>query len=208
MISAIIGLGNIGKKYEGTRHNLGFELLNLVAGKWGLKASPTDGDYYQAEKEWEGHQIRLIWPTTYMNNSGLAVSQVLEKYQLSPNDLLICYDDFNISLGTIRIRTGGSNGGHNGMESIIYNLGTEEVPRLRMGVGPIPAGIDPISFVLNRFYSNESEIVNKMLVNAGEAVLYSINNSAAKAMSLYNRSAELSANDNPAPDDTQNSGAV
>ena len=208
MISTIIGLGNIGKKYEGTRHNLGFELLNLAAEKWGLKASPADGDYYLAEKELEGRIIRLVWPTTYMNNSGLAVAQVLGKYQLSPNELLVCYDDFNISLGTLRIRLRGSDGGHNGIESIIYHIGTEEVPRLRMGVGPIPAEIDPISFVLNRFPDNEMDIVNKMLVNAGGAVLYSLNNSAEKAMSLYNRSVETPANVDPAPDDAQDSGAV
>jgi PTH1 family peptidyl-tRNA hydrolase len=208
MISTIIGLGNIGKKYERTRHNLGFDLLNLIAAKFGVKAGPADGDYYLAEMESEGRTIRLVWPTTYMNNSGRAVAQVLERYQLSPDGLLICYDDFNIPLGTIRIRPGGSHGGHNGLESIIYHIGTDEVPRLRMGVGPIPVGIDPINFVLSRFSDNEIDIVNKMLDIGRDSVLYLLNNSVEKAMSLYNRSVETPANVDPAPDKAQDSGAV
>jgi PTH1 family peptidyl-tRNA hydrolase len=193
MLSTIIGLGNIGGKYKNTRHNLGFDLLNLLAEKWGVKPEPGSGNYYIAEKEFGGRLIRLVWPTTYMNNSGLAVMQVIEKYQLSSNDLLVIYDDFNLPLGRLRIRTGGSDGGHNGMASIIYQLGTEEILRLRMGIGAIPEGIDPIVYVLSDFAENELEIKKKMLVNGVEAVLYLLSNGAAKAMSIYNM--------NPAPEE-------
>ncbi len=190
-ISTIIGLGNIGKKYVGTRHNLGFELIDILAGKWGIKPSPGQGNYYWAEKEKETGLIRLIWPTTYMNNSGLAVAQVMEHFQLSTNELLVVFDDFNLPLGKVRIRVGGSDGGHNGMASIIENIGTDEIIRLRMGVGPLPIEGDPVVFVLTPFKESEMEIRNKMLGKAVEAVLYLLDNNAEKAMSIYN----------PAPED-------
>jgi PTH1 family peptidyl-tRNA hydrolase len=212
-ISLIIGLGNIGRKYENTRHNLGFELLNLFAKAWGVEPRPGKGGYYFAEKTIEERVFRLIWPTTYMNNSGLAVTQSLEHFannRLSVNDLLILYDDFNLPLGKIRIRTSGADGGHNGMASVIYHLGTQGILRLRMGVGPIPLGIDPIAFVLGQFSLEELEIKNKMLEKAYEAVLYLLTNDAEKAMSLYNQSGDdQTEKNNPAPDETKNqSGAV
>lgn len=193
MPSIIIGLGNIGRKYRGTRHNLGFELLDAIAAQWNLKAVPGDGDYYIVEKELEGKLIRLVWPTTYMNNSGKAAEQVLQKFLLTPRDLLVVYDDLNLPLGRLRIRSEGSDGGHNGMADIIYHLGTEEIARLRLGIGPLPPGVDTVSFVLNPFADNELEIKKKMLEKAGEAVLYLLKFDIAKAMSIYN----------PAPDEAQ-----
>ncbi|MCX6830446.1 MAG: aminoacyl-tRNA hydrolase, partial [candidate division Zixibacteria bacterium] len=172
MVSLIIGLGNIGEEYFHTRHNLGFDLLAILCEKWQIRPGLGSGDYFIAEKEIETGLIRLVWPTTFMNNSGLAVAQVMEKFELSPNDLLIIYDDFNIPLGRLRIRLGGSDGGHNGMASIISHLGTEDILRLRMGIGPVPEGIDPMTLVLSRFREEELEIRNKMLVKAGESVLY------------------------------------
>ncbi len=193
MPSIIIGLGNIGRKYRGTRHNLGFELLDAIAAQWNLKAVPGDGDYYIVEKELEGKLIRLVWPTTYMNNSGKAAEQVLQKFLLTPRDLLVVYDDLNLPLGRLRIRSEGSDGGHNGMADIIYHLGTEEIARLRLGIGPLPPGVDTVSFVLNPFANNELEIKKKMLEKAGEAILYLLKFDIAKAMSIYN----------PAPDEAQ-----
>jgi len=200
MVSLIIGLGNIGEEYFHTRHNLGFDLLAILCEKWQIRPGLGSGDYFIAEKEIETGLIRLVWPTTFMNNSGLAVAQVMEKFELSPNDLLIIYDDFNIPLGRLRIRLGGSDGGHNGMASIISHLGTEDILRLRMGIGPVPEGIDPMTFVLSRFREEELEIRNKMLVKAGESVLYLLAHGTEKAMSIFNQ--------NPAPDDPKKSGAV
>ncbi len=194
-ISTFIGLGNIGDKYAQTRHNLGFEVLNLLAQKLNIKPSSGDGDYYIAEKEIDGDIIRLIWPTTYMNNSGLAVKQILDKYELKSEEIMILCDDINLPLGKIRIRSNGSDGGHNGLGSIIYHLETNKFPRLRMGVGPIPENIDQIEFVLGRFSDNEAEIVRKMLAKSGEAVLYLLKNRLEKAKSEYNI--------NPASDTTQ-----
>ncbi len=195
MISTFIGLGNIGDKYTGTRHNLGFELLNQLCRKWAIKPKAGSGNYYIAEYSFKGSSIRLIWPTTYMNNSGLAVKQILEKFDLSPENIIVLCDDINLPLGTIRIRTGGSDGGHNGLGSIIYSLETDKFPRLRMGVGPLPEKTDQIEFVLGQFGDKEQEIVKKMLVESGEAAVYLVKNRLEKAMREYNM--------NPAPDITQ-----
>jgi peptidyl-tRNA hydrolase, PTH1 family len=200
MVSLIIGLGNMGEKYSHTRHNLGFDLLAILCEKWQIRPQLGSGDYFFAEKNSEAGLIRLVWPTTFMNNSGLAVAQAMERFQLSPKDLLVIYDDFNIPLGRLRIRQGGSDGGHNGIASIISHLGTEDILRLRMGIGPVPAGTDPMTFVLSHFREDELEIRNKMLVKAGESVLYLLTHGTEKAMSIFNQ--------NPAPDDPKKSGAV
>jgi len=195
VISTFIGLGNIGSGYNGTRHNLGFEVLNQLCRKWDIKPQPGRGDYFIAEKTDMEAPIRLVWPTTFMNNSGLAVAQILEHFDLNPNLILILCDDINLELGKIRIRSGGSAGGHKGLESIIYHLGTDAFPRLRMGIGPLPDEIDQIEFVLGRFNQGEMEILKKMLVKSGEAVVYLLRNRPEEAMRIYNS--------NPASDLTQ-----
>jgi PTH1 family peptidyl-tRNA hydrolase len=204
---SIIGLGNIGKKYENTRHNLGFDVLNILAAKWGIEPVRGKGDYFFSEKDLNGVAVTLVWPATYMNNSGLAASQLLEENKdkgLTIKDLLIVYDDFELPLGKIRIRLKGSDGGHNGMASIIQHLGTEDIMRLKLGIGPIPSGTDPVLFVLSRFAPNELEIKNKMLDKGAEAILYLLNNNAEKAMSLYNQSQGNGIeNDNPAPEEKE-----
>jgi len=194
MISMVVGLGNVGIRYAETRHNLGFDLLSIINKKWGTRQlEERRGDYYVARKNCDWRSISLIWPTTYMNNSGVAVVQALAHSGLNVADILVVYDDFNIPLGNIRIRTQGSHGGHNGMESIITYLGTDEILRLRMGIGPIPENCDPIDFVLSRFNENEIEIRNKMLDKSVEAVLYLLKNRPEEAMTVYNV--------NPAPDE-------
>jgi peptidyl-tRNA hydrolase, PTH1 family len=192
MISLIVGLGNPGIKYAETRHNLGYDLLDKLSLKWKARQKAGLGDYYLAEKEIEGRIIRLVWPTTYMNASGNAVIQAMVAFNLKPSDILIAYDDFELPFGNLRIRLNGSAGSHNGMESVIAGLGTEEIVRLRMGTGPLPDDIDPIQFVLGRFSDQESEIKNKMLDKAAEAVLYLLTNRPEEAMNIYNV--------NPAPD--------
>jgi len=197
MIELVAGLGNIGPKYAETRHNLGFELLEIVADR--LKASKMipAGSFIYASAELKQKTIRLIWPVTYMNNSGLAVTEALERFELSPEQVLVAFDDFNLPMGKIRLRTSGSDGGHNGLESIIYHLQTENIPRLRMGIGPIPPDTDPVEFVLGRFSHEEVEIKKKMLEFAADSVLYSLTHRLEESMSLYNRT--------PAPDQDQDS---
>ncbi len=193
MISLIVGLGNPGIRYAETRHNLGFDLLDKLSLKWKVRQKAGLGDYYMAENEFDNRIIRLIWPTSYMNSSGNAVVQAMVAFNLTPADILIVYDDFELPLGHIRIRMKGSPGSHNGMESVIGSLGTEDILRLRMGTGPLPENIDPIQFVLGRFSDDEVEIKNKMLDKAAEAVLYLLTNRPEEAMSIYNS--------NPAPED-------
>ena len=192
MISLIIGLGNPGIKFAETRHNLGYDLLDKLSLEWKIRQKAGLGDYYLAEKEFDGRIVRLIWPTTYMNASGNAAIQAMVAFNLTPADMLVVYDDFELPLGNIRIRINGSHGNHNGMESVIVGLGTEEILRLRMGTGPMPEDIDPIQFVLGRFSDEEGKIKNKMLDKSGEAVLYLLRNRPEEAMNVYNN--------NPAPE--------
>jgi PTH1 family peptidyl-tRNA hydrolase len=128
-----------------------------------------------------------------MNNCGLSVMQSMVAYGLKLENILVIYDDYNIPLGTIRIRQQGSDGGHNGMESVINHLETEEILRLRMGIGPHPEGVDTTQFVLGRFTPEEVEKKEKMLEKAGEAVLYLLKSRPEEAMSIYNY--------NPAPEE-------
>ena len=193
VISMVIGLGNVGIRYAETRHNLGFDLLDMLSMKWKFMQKNGPGDFYVGEKEIEDRLVRFVWPTTYMNRSGVAVLQAMVGYNLTPAEILVAYDDSDLPFGKIRIRTRGSAGSHNGMESIIDHLQTEEIPRLRMGTGPVPEGIDRIDFVLTRFADSEAENKKKMLEKAGEAVLYLLKNRPEEAMTLYNQ--------DPAPDE-------
>ncbi len=186
MIQTIIGLGNIGKKYARTRHNLGFIVLNKISELWKIAPQPGPGNFYLAENKIEGDVVRLIWPTTYMNNSGLAVRQAVEAYKVMPGNVLVVYDDLDLPLGKIRLRQAGSGGSHNGMNSVIEHVGTEDIPRLRLAIGPMPSEVDPVSFVLGEFSPDEREIVEKMIGQAAEAVLYSLNHRLDEAMNKYN----------------------
>lgn len=193
MIKLIIGLGNVGKEYRDTRHNVGFEVINKIADGWEVKPKEGLGEFFVAEKEYDKEMVRLIWPTTYMNDSGLAVVQAMEIYRVRLEEVLIVFDDYYLPLGMLRIRKNGSDGGHNGMESVIYQLETEAILRLRVGTGPFPEGADSVEFVLNRFGTAEGEIKEKTVAKAAEAVLYLLNHRPEEAMNRYNR--------NPASED-------
>jgi PTH1 family peptidyl-tRNA hydrolase len=199
MISLVAGLGNVGPEYVGTRHNLGFEVIDLICRGWGGVVRKERGSYFWTERELENRTIKFIWPTTYMNDSGVAIEQALDDFGLKTDDILVVYDDFELPLGRLRIRTKGSGGSHKGMVSIIEHLGTEDILRLRLGTGPLPAETESEAFVLSRFLENEVETKQKMLEKSAEAVLYLLRNRPEEAMSLYNQ--------NPAPDERE-SGAV
>jgi PTH1 family peptidyl-tRNA hydrolase len=181
MLSIIVGLGNIGDAYKGTRHNVGFELLDRVARA--LKARPEpDREYYRHATG----PIRLVWPTTLMNRSGWAVDQVLFERETEPSEMLVVVDDFNLPLGALRFRRDGSDGGHNGLESIIESIGSQDFPRLRLGIGPAPDNLDKAEFVLGRFTEDELKEVDRMLATATDAVLFAIDHRLELAMSKYN----------------------
>ncbi len=149
----LIGLGNPGRRYKKTRHNIGFLLLDYIAEKFDIPFSTGKGDYYFGQGKIDGSPAMLVKPTTYMNNSGLVLNQLKEKFVDDIYKLLVIYDDFHLSFGTIRFRSRGSDAGHNGIKSIIYNLETDVFHRLKLGIGS--EFDDPIDFVLSKFDRNE-----------------------------------------------------
>ncbi|HEX2897224.1 MAG TPA: aminoacyl-tRNA hydrolase [candidate division Zixibacteria bacterium] len=186
MISLIVGLGNIGKRYISTRHNLGFEVVDLAIKTTKAKPLPSEFFYKSFGTTIENEKIDFAKPTTMMNGSGGAVIALLEKLELSPSEMLVVVDDFNIPLGSIRLRANGSDGGHNGLESIIMALGTEDFPRLRLGIGPVPDGEEVVDFVLGKFSKSEEKIAKKMIEMAAEAVIFAAGHRFEETMSKYN----------------------
>ncbi len=193
MISLAVGLGNIGERYAGTRHNVGFEALDLVASQLKARSLP-DADHYRIARIEKSRRIELerdltlAQPTTLMNRSGLAVAHLLESLGLEPTEMLIIVDDFNLPLGSLRFRPSGADGGHNGLASIAEHIGTEQFPRLRVGIGPLADIESHSEFVLSRFLAEELPSVKKMLAKAAEAVIFAFCHRFEEAMSKYNRS--------------------
>lgn len=187
MISAVLGLGNIGRKYAGTRHNVGFMVVEKLLTQYKPLKIERKADYDRAEITIDGSSIIVAEPTNYMNNSGYAATALLQDYALTPSDLLVVLDDFNLPLGGIRIRRGGSDGGHNGLESIIEQLETDQFPRIRLGIGQVPENESVVDYVLGAFERDDEEVVNEMISNAAGAVKTIIKDGIENAMMKYNR---------------------
>lgn len=189
----IVGLGNPGSKYEQTRHNIGFMVIDALARGWGISLS-ENRKFQGIFGEGVGphrQKIRLLKPLTYMNLSGQSIRAVTDWYKLPPESVLVIYDDMDLPLGRLRMRLSGSAGGHNGMKSTIAHLGTQAFPRLRLGIGapkhPSAQGDkDTVSHVLGQFSKAEQPIVTEITHLAIAAVELSLKESTAKAMSLYN----------------------
>ncbi len=191
MISLILGLGNVGNEYAGTRHNLGFEVLNRVAEALRAAPSTTNENYRIAQACLPERSIALAWPTTLVNRSGLAAGDLLARLQLRPEQMLVVVDDFNLPLGGLRFRARGSDGGHRGLASIIEHLTTDEFPRLRLGIGE-PGDKDRVrEYVLGPFEKNEVEQVKRMLAIAAQAVIFALDHRLEEAMSKYNSNPAL-----------------
>jgi peptidyl-tRNA hydrolase, PTH1 family len=181
----IVGLGNPGAKYDRTRHNVGFDLVDRLAQRWQI--AMTDQKKFQgiAGEGWAGRaKARLLKPQTFMNLSGQSVRALLDWYKLQPEEVLVLYDDLDLPLGKLRIRLSGSAGGHNGMKSIISHLGTSNFPRLRMGIGK--SKDETISHVLGKFMPEEAKVVTEVLDLAGDAVEMSLNVGVENAMNKFN----------------------
>lgn len=169
----IVGLGNPGSEYSGTRHNIGFSILDRVAARLNAQFTYSPGEYLIGRKKAAEKEVILVKPQSYMNNSGLAVSELLNKYGSTPQDLLVVADDFYLPLGKVRFRGSGSSGGHNGLASIIFSLQTDNFPRLRCGIGPeagMKIGYPASDFVLSTFDPPEREKAGKMAELAAEAI--------------------------------------
>ena len=171
--------------YATTRHNLGYGVVDQLAGTKSFAAGA--GSYYFCEIESESGPIVLLKPTTYMNRSGLAVAQLAEAQSLAPSQILVIADDFNLPLGRLRLRQGGSDGGHKGMASIIYHLNSDDFPRIRLGIGPVPDELPAEDFVLDKFTSNERAAADEMINRAAQAVMTWINKGFEEAAAQYNR---------------------
>ncbi len=153
----IFGIGNPGIRYEFTRHNAGFLLLDYFAQKNSLYFKETIGEYLEAPGKISDQNFVLIKPVTYVNNSGIAARQVFDKYNAAPEDFLVVSDDTNLKNYILRVRLSGGDGGHNGLSSIIYHLMTDQFPRIRIGIGSNPSDVSLSDYVLSEFSKNELE---------------------------------------------------
>jgi len=184
-VKLIIGLGNPGAEYARTRHNIGWLALDRVGSQCGIK--PTERRFGGLL----GHRgdLWLLKPLTYMNYSGKAVSAALAGLGVALQDCLVLVDDLNLPLGALRMRAGGSSGGHRGLDSIVRVLGTDGFPRLRMGIGPVAEGKEAREFVLSEFEEEELPAVEELVGRAAEAALCWKEDGIDAAMNAYNRAA-------------------
>jgi peptidyl-tRNA hydrolase, PTH1 family len=184
----IVGLGNPGIKYAQTRHNVGFDLLDVLAKRWqiGLSNSKQFQGIYGEGFGSNNTKIRLLKPQTFMNLSGQSVRATIDWFKLPPESVLVVYDDLDLPLGKIRLRLSGSAGGHNGMKSIISHLGTQNFPRVRIGIGKSAGEKDTISHVLGKFSTVETPIVGEVIYLVNDAIEMSLKQGMEKSMSLYN----------------------
>lgn len=182
----IVGLGNPGTRYRSTRHNLGFRCLDRMAMKWEIHSSDRRAKAVLGRGHHAGQEVVLAKPRTFMNNSGEGVVYLLARFGAQPSDLLIVYDDMELPLGRLRIRTSGSDGGHQGIRSIIAALKTQDFPRLRVGIGQPPPGHDPISHVLGRFSEEESTVIARAVKEVVAAVDCLLEEDIDVAMNRFN----------------------
>jgi len=183
---AVVGLGNPGRVYAETRHNVGFVFINKLARDWKVKLKKKYGAKI-ADVEREGEKVILAQPQTYMNQSGLAVRQILEAKGLAPEMLVVVYDDLDIPLGEIRIRKAGGPGTHKGMSSIVEEMKTTKFPRIRVGIGPLSFDQDATKFVLSPFSKTEKEFLERSLIKAQEALRMILAGEIEEAMNRYNQ---------------------
>lgn len=181
----IVGLGNPGKKYKNTRHNVGFMVLDALAYWRNKKFTKIDDKFWGCSLRFQNNQVFLMKPATYMNLSGHAVATGVTRYNIDNSNLLVICDDINLNLGTIRIRAKGSDGGQRGLRSIITSLATQDFPRLRIGIGNHFE--DAVKFVLSPFSKQEHEDLLSIVAIAGNAVEYFVLNDIEATMSRYNR---------------------
>jgi PTH1 family peptidyl-tRNA hydrolase len=182
----IVGLGNIGEKYCFTRHNAGFMVVDKLSIEKGFSFKEDKRLKCFIAKYKHGFEdVMVIKPTTFMNLSGDAVIAVMNYYKIDVSDVLIIYDDLSLELGKIRFRPNGSDGGHNGIKSVIKSVGTQGVARLKIGIGPQPP-VPSESFVLQNFYKDQLEKLKPVLKSSIEGVEYYLDNGMQKTQNLYN----------------------
>ncbi len=183
----IAGLGNPGRKYRGTRHNVGWEVIDRLARRWGIAVAEEDGWALVGRARVDGHRVLLAKPQTYVNVSGTAVADLRRRHRVSVQEIYVIVDDLDLPLGRIRLRAGGSHGGHNGLRSVIDALGSEEFPRLRIGIGRPPEGTDPADFVLTPVEAAERRVLDAAVDRAVDALETAVLEGSAAAMNRFNK---------------------
>ena len=181
----IVGLGNPGKKYENTRHNMGFLAVDLLAEKYGIKVNKLRFKALTGEGRIAGQKVLIMKPQTYMNLSGESVRQALEYYKEDSQNLIVIYDDIDIPTGSVRIRKKGSAGTHNGMRSILYQIQTEDFPRIRVGIGSGKKE-NLIDYVTGGVSSSEKTLLEESLIKEAEGAACIVEKGIDKAMNEYN----------------------
>lgn len=183
----VVGLGNPGKEYTGTRHNAGFEVIDKLAYDNNIDVSKGKFKAVIGEGIIKGKKVVLIKPVTFMNLSGHSVREAMNWYKTTEEDIIVIYDDISLPVGEIRVRQKGSAGGHNGMKSIIEQLGTENFIRVRVGVGEKPQGWDLADYVLGKFSKDEIPTIIEGFTKASEATEIILNTGVSTAMNKFNK---------------------
>ena len=182
----IVGLGNPEKKYAANRHNVGFHVLDRLAAKTGVSITDQRFNGRFGRAVVGQRAILLLKPTTFMNASGAAVAKAARFYKIAPEQIAVVYDDIDLEFARLRLRAGGSHGGHRGVESVIEALGTRTFPRLRIGVGRPPGGMDPIVYVLSNFSPDEQPAIEKTIEQGVDAALSLVSEGLERTMTRFN----------------------
>jgi peptidyl-tRNA hydrolase, PTH1 family len=185
-IRLVAGLGNPGPEYAVTRHNIGFMVVDQLAAQLGAT--------WQRSTKWDALSVKcgtalLVKPLSFMNRSSFPLFAIAQFYKIEPDEILVVLDDFSLPLGRLRLRLGGGSGGHNGLESIIAQFGTEQIPRLRIGIGAAPCE-GSVDYVLSSFFEEEKPIVRSTIDRAVEAVKCAIDKDVISAMNIFNKTEE------------------
>jgi len=184
----LAGLGNPGREYENTRHNIGFAVIQNLSRKWGIDINRYRFKSLTGDGEYNGMRVALVLPQTFMNNSGTAISSFMRFYKLDPGNLLVIHDDLDLPFGSIRLRKSGGSAGQKGMQSIIEKLGTSEFPRLRVGIGRPPGRMDAVDYVLKKFKRADQNLLNQVLDHSADAIETYLEQGIEKAMTRFNHS--------------------
>ena len=187
----IVGLGNPGREYRLTRHNIGFMCLDHLADRQGVTFSRVESRALVAKTAYQSNRLVLAKPQTYMNLSGQAVSSLARFYKVPLEHLLVAYDDVDLPLGMLRLRPEGGSAGQKGMQSIIERLGSQDFPRLRLGIGRPPGRMDAASYVLQEFHPGEVDLLAATLERAVDAILTFVTEDLVTAMNRYNGTMEI-----------------
>ena len=186
----VAGLGNPGGKYENTRHNVGFHVVDTLADRMGVRVDEKKHFALCGKGILAGQRVVLLKPQTYMNNSGQSLRAAADFYKVAPEEIIVISDDIDLEQGQLRIRLKGSAGGHNGLKSIIQHLGAQDFPRVRVGIGGKPEGWDLADYVLGQLKGNDAEAMQNAYHTAADAVEVMISEGGDIAMNRYNRKPE------------------